>query len=204
METNNAALNQTVDAMLSAQEKDAESAAERLLELTQNNDLFAKMVEDMKRRHGGVVHEARSSEFLQWKHGLFRLSVQGARLFTWEDGGESKSCPVLDCTVLDGDTRAGKALIGKPVIVGVHYEIAKAICDAVGSQVTDPLVKECRTRSASVLCRRLVSDPELRKFIESRCSELLAYVACDKDGVPLKKDIKGSHRMMADSRVAIG
>lgn len=171
-----------------------EDDIQRFVDLTQQPDAFDLMVEQLKKA-GAKVTEVKSSEFLQWRHGVYRVQVKGARFFQWADGsGEVRSCPVLDVVVLDGSTREAKALVGKPAMVSCYYELAKALCESAGFPLT---------KSASLVLRDAVANEAQRATLLARSAHAILSVECGKDGVPLKRDIKGGHRMMANAKAAV-
>lgn len=182
-----------VDELLSSEESRAEDAAQRVLDLTQRASKWQDMVNAFKKAHANVkTTEQVSLNFLQWGKGAYRLKVTGAEFFQWEEVEDGlpvlKSCPCLVVQVLDGDTKEVKALVGERLRAAMHWGMARAVLDHIGFADARQVI--------STINKIIREEPEL---ITQRLSSLLAYVRCDSDGIPLKKDTGKGRRVLTDA-----
>lgn len=169
-----------IEAALDASQADnAEDASlEALLRLTQGVDAFKAMLAAFTKSKEGKVVSVATVDFLPWGLGAFRLAVDGAEMFEWEDNEGPKSCPVLLVTVLDSTTKAGKALVSKPFRVSVHWAIAAAFAKKMGAPA----------REAMAHFKALVRDNPAR--VKELADSMLVFVACDEKGTPIRKKTK--------------
>lgn len=180
------------DTLLSEAEKAAETNIDNLLRMTQGRDAFDTLVDALKKA-GLKTSENKSSEFLQWEHGAYRLQVLSAGVFRWEQSGEECSCPILRVRVLDGSTREAKALVGKEYMISPHWGMARAIIDAMG--MADDKYPALRLAQ---ICK------EMPEMVSESITMMVAQVKCDAGGVPIRKVGKSGRPFLADTHTVVG
>ena len=181
------------ESILDAQETKAQDDADRLLQLIASTNEFESLVKDLEKGAKGSVVRVSTLDFLPWGNFAYRLRIDNAEIFTWLDGEEEKSCPILHVTVVDGSNRDAKSRVGKPFRMSVHYSIASAILESFGRAGERNVMK-----SLSDIIRQ-----EPKRIAEQGWSMVIA-IACDDSGIPLKKQTKRGRQVLADCKVAIG
>lgn len=185
-----------VEQVIESEEDQAERAATNLMELVNNRSAFDKLVADLKK---GATADSQiaafaSIDFLPWKHGPYRLSIDDARILSWLDAvkGEQQRTPVLQVTVLDSATKEGKQLVGKSFMMACNYAFANPILQILKPDIANAGPKELLSLIESN--RRLIPDYKLA---------MVASVTCDSNGSPIKKSISRARQVLAEVNVVV-